>query len=190
MLSPQRWEFVVLYLALDRLQAVFLGLNTRHQLPELELVLNDAKPSVLLTVGHFNGRDYLRDAQSLRGRCPSISTLVAIGPDSTDTDSIDTGSPEELTFEDLLKAGSSPPGLPRAVSATEPACIVYTSGSTGRPKGAVLPPARIAVKPSGPGPEGLRTSRSAPQCDHPIDHCRGQRPALSGRHPGRIPDPG
>ena len=67
MLSPQRWEFVVLYLALDRLQAVFLGLNTRHQLPELELVLNDAKPSVLLTVGHFNGRDYLRDAQSLRG---------------------------------------------------------------------------------------------------------------------------
>jgi acyl-CoA synthetase (AMP-forming)/AMP-acid ligase II len=172
MLSPQRWEFVVLYLALDRLQAVFLGLNTRHQLPELELVLNDAKPSVLLTVGHFNGRDYLRDAQSLRGRCPSISTLVAIGPDSTDTDSIDTGSPEELTFEDLLKAGSSPPGLPRAVSATEPACIVYTSGSTGRPKGAVLPrrgllsnhralARRIAHQP-------FRA-----QCDHPIDHVGG-----------------
>lgn len=162
MLAPQRWEFVVVYLALDRLQAVFLGLNTRHQLPELELVLNDARPSVLLTVCDFSGRNYLRDAQRLRRRCSSIRTLVAI----------DAASQEELKFEDLLTAGGNPPDVPQAVSATEPACIVYTSGSTGRPKGAVLPR------------RGLLSNHRAlarvvahqpfrAQCDHPIDHVGG-----------------
>lgn len=112
MLAPQRWEFVVVYLALDRLQAIFLGLNTRHQMPELELVLNDARPSILLTIGEFNGRDYLRDAQNLRRRCPSIRTLV----------DIDGAAQEGLTLEDLLSAGGNVSGLPEAVSATEAAC--------------------------------------------------------------------
>lgn len=162
MLAPQRWEFVVVYLALDRLQAIFLGLNTRHQMPELELVLNDARPSILLTIGEFNGRDYLREAQNLRRRCPSIRTLV----------DIDGAAPDGLTFEDLLSAGGNLSGLPEAVSATEPACIVYTSGSTGRPKGAVLPRRGLLLNHRALARVIAHTPFRA-QCDHPIDHVGG-----------------
>ncbi|MGH3274034.1 MAG: AMP-binding protein, partial [Streptosporangiaceae bacterium] len=162
MLAPQRWEFVVVYLTLDRLRAVFLGLNTRHQPPELELVLNDAQPTVLLTVGDFNGRDYLRDARDLKDRCPSVSTLIAVRAEA----------PGELTFDGLLPASGSLPGIPAAVPATEPACIVYTSGSTGRAKGAVLPRRGLLTNHRALARAVAHTPFRA-QCDHPIDHVGG-----------------
>src|SRR6185437_12078581 len=161
-LAPQRWEFVVVYLALDRLRAIFLGLNTRHQLPELELTLNDAQPSVLLTVSDFNGRDYLTDARALRQRCPSIRTLVTIG----------ASAPGELTFSGLLTADRNLPGVPQAVPATEPACIVYTSGSTGRARGAVLPRRGLLTNHRVLA-RAIAHQPFRAQCDHPIDHVGG-----------------
>jgi fatty-acyl-CoA synthase len=91
------------------LGAVFLPLNFRLAVPELQQVMQDAQPRLLVHDSHHAGT-----AQALQG-----ADLMH-------------------THHDALIASAAPRGLPLPdVHNDLPLLLVYTSGTTGLPKGAV-----------------------------------------------------
>jgi len=109
-------ECVISLFACARLGAVYLPLNWRLALPELDHVLGHAEPKVLITdsphresaVGLVNGRS----------ECTLIDCANVV-PTSEDSDT--------TLVESSFGGGPDVPLL-----------LVYTSGTTGQPKGAVL----------------------------------------------------
>ncbi len=100
---------LVTLVACARLGAVFLPLNFRLAVPELQQVMADAQPGLLVHDSHHSDT-----AQALQG----------------------AGLPH--THHDTLIATASPRGLPLPeVQSDLPLLLVYTSGTTGLPKGAV-----------------------------------------------------
>ena len=161
-LTPQRWEFVVVYLALARIGGVFIGLNPRHTHAELDYVIRDAAPKVLMSIAANDVRDFVADVTSLHGEHRSIERLVWIGGD---------GGHGGERFEDLLEAPEGDDRLPDVLPSA-PACIVYTSGSTGRPKGALLPRSGLLANYKAVA-RIVEHHPFVAQCDHPVDHVGG-----------------
>jgi acyl-CoA synthetase (AMP-forming)/AMP-acid ligase II len=96
--------------------------NQRLAVPEIEYVLSDAEPSVLIV-----GANHIERLAHIRSAVPSIRHLVMIGGHR----------PDALSYGALLDGG--PPDPRRGHTADdEVAWLVYTSGTTGRPKGAML----------------------------------------------------
>ncbi len=100
---------LVALVACARLGAIFLPLNFRLAGPELQQVLNDAQPRLLIHDGQ-----HAAGALTLRGEGL------------------------QYTHQDVLIASAAPRGLPLPlVHSDQPLLLVYTSGTTGVPKGAV-----------------------------------------------------
>lgn len=100
---------IVLLFACARLGALLMPLNWRLSVKEWTWMLDDAAPSVLVTMEGFH-----QNQDALTG-APCFDLLALL--DEAATASIDP----------LLDTGAGDPDL----------LLVYTSGSTGRPKGAV-----------------------------------------------------
>src|SRR3954447_21760142 len=47
MLAPPCWQQIAVFLAAAHAGAIFVGLNPRHSLPELEYVVRDSEPVLL-----------------------------------------------------------------------------------------------------------------------------------------------
>jgi fatty-acyl-CoA synthase len=100
---------LVTLVACARLGAVFLPLNFRLAVPELQQVMMDAQPRLLVHDSHHAGAAQALHAEGLKH-----------------------------THHDTLIATASPRALPLpAVHGELPLLLVYTSGTTGVPKGAV-----------------------------------------------------
>jgi fatty-acyl-CoA synthase len=100
---------LVTLVACARLGAVFLPLNFRLAVPELQQVMQDAQPRLLVHDSH-----HAETAPPLQG------------------------SDLQHTHHDSLIATASPRALPLPdVNSDMPLLLVYTSGTTGVPKGAV-----------------------------------------------------
>ena len=100
---------LVTLVACARLGAVFLPLNFRLAVPELQQVMADAQPRLLVHDSHH------------------ASTALALQAEGL-----------KHTHHDTLIATAAPRGLPLPdVHSHMPLLLVYTSGTTGVPKGAV-----------------------------------------------------
>lgn len=113
-------DMVEVYTACVRIGAVFLPLNWRLTQPELQFIINDAEPSMLI---HDHGfRDIALAVVAGAPGAPRTLETTADGGDSGFETAISTAQPapvdHSITHDDI-------------------ACIMYTSGTTGRPKGAI-----------------------------------------------------
>jgi len=119
-LAHNRGEHFELFFACAKLGALFAPLNWRLAPAELDAVLADAEPSLLL---------YDRAcAETVARLTTPVPSRVALDEPSAG------GTPYEV----LLAAGSDAAAGSPAVSLEDPVMICYTSGTTGRPKGALL----------------------------------------------------
>jgi acyl-CoA synthetase (AMP-forming)/AMP-acid ligase II len=137
-LLTQRSEAAVLYLAMARIGACWVGLNPRHTRAELEFVVGDAQPVLLVGLAEFEGRRYEEDLAALRSAAPSLRGLVAVGGSLSGARS----------WDEFLAAGrevrdATYRACVAARSPEDPICVIYTSGSTGRPKGALISQSRL-----------------------------------------------
>ena len=103
--------------ACGRLGAVFLPLNTRLTVPELEYIVGDAVPKLMI-----HDSDLAETARAVATLCKTESSLL-LGPDGSYEAAIAAASPldvhDDVTLDDI-------------------STIMYTSGTTGRPKGAII----------------------------------------------------
>lgn len=134
-LTPPRADAYTLFLALNAIGAVWLGLNPKYALREMEFIVADARPTALFFISAMDGRAYLDEVRQLVSANESIRTVVCLDEAVSDAALGDIPS-----FEQFMAAGSpESDAADVARSGTDIAAIIYTSGSTGRPKGALLP---------------------------------------------------
>jgi fatty-acyl-CoA synthase len=103
--------------ACGRLGAVFLPLNTRLTVPELQYIVGDAAPSLMI-----HDAELADIALAVAKMCKVSSTLL-LGPGGS--------------YEAAI-AAAKPLDQPELVTLDDISTIMYTSGTTGQPKGAII----------------------------------------------------
>jgi acyl-CoA synthetase (AMP-forming)/AMP-acid ligase II len=115
-------EYMELLSAGDWAGYIVTTVNFRLAPPEIEWLLGDASPRVLV----FEAQ-YAELVDALRGKLPGIQAYVCIGGDAPSW---------AQPFEAVVASGS-PGGPPFRSQPDDYGALVYTSGTTGRPKGAL-----------------------------------------------------
>jgi long-chain acyl-CoA synthetase len=117
-------EFPLTWIALGRIGAVMVPVNTAYTLDELNFVLTDADAQYLVIDVEFLPR--LANAPALPGLLAWERVIVAGGGD------------HPLQWQALVDAGDAAFTAPAAVSRNDLLNLQYTSGTTGFPKGCML----------------------------------------------------
>ena len=116
-------EYLDVWMACGKIGAILQNLNWRLTVSELEALLKDATPALLIY-----SDDYRAQVNALRPNVPSVRHFVAFGALAADGDcrfSDRDQQPETLTDRPEL-------------TLDDPWVICYTGGTTGLPKGAIL----------------------------------------------------
>ena len=103
--------------ACGRIGAVFLPLNTRLTAPELQYIVGDAAPVLMI-----HDADLAEVALNVTKLC-NVSSMLLLGPGGTYEAAIAAAEPLEAT---------------EIVTLDDISTIMYTSGTTGQPKGAII----------------------------------------------------
>jgi fatty-acyl-CoA synthase len=115
LLAPNCAEYFELQFACGRLGAIMLPLNWRLTVPELEYILGDSTPRLLI-----HDKSFAQQAQAL------AKNLLEIDPESPNG-----------AYERALATAAKPPA-PVPLTHDDIGMIMYTSGTTGHPKGAII----------------------------------------------------
>jgi fatty-acyl-CoA synthase len=115
LLAPNCAEYFELQFACGRLGAIMLPLNWRLTVPELEYILSDAAPKLLV-----HDKAFAEQAKAL------ARNLLEIDPESPNA-----------SYERALASAPKPPP-PVPLTHDDIGMIMYTSGTTGHPKGAII----------------------------------------------------
>ncbi len=120
LLANNTTDFLEVEFACARLGAVFVPLNWRLTVPELEFIVGDAGPKVLLH------EDVFAETAAAMVKSAGVETLIEM-----------TASGKDSAYE--LAIGSCEPIADFAdVTHDDLWMIMYTSGTTGNPKGAMI----------------------------------------------------
>jgi len=125
-LATNRAEILEAYFAAAKLTAILVPLNYRLAAPELQYILEDCEPKVLIYERAFRATvARLRREATLRHY---LALDDGEGAEGT----------EEQAYEAALLSAKADRVEVEHFDAEMPALIIYTSGTTGRPKGALL----------------------------------------------------
>ena len=115
-------DYVAAYFAAAAIGAVFVPLNYRAKLPELDYMVVTAELKLLMV-----GDRYVSAVQQLRSHWASVDTYIALESQQADMVHIDRVlAAEEGDFEET------------AIEEEDTTLLMYTSGTTSRPKGVML----------------------------------------------------
>lgn len=141
---PNRPEWVHILLAVAKIGAVLVPINTRFRTADLEYVLRQSDTSTLITVDRSGPVDYLSMVQEvcpeiaggagtvlLSQRFPELRRVVVLGTDQR---------PGTLGWDSVMAASGEVSAAEldrrqRAVAPDDTVLLMYTSGTTGFPKG-------------------------------------------------------
>ncbi len=128
---PPTVDGILIFLACARLGAIFVGVNPKYQLDEVDYILSDARPRVMFVGRRTGDRDYAPELRELAQR-ETGPLVVAFDLDVTGPAGLSefAGHAQERPRR--------PAEMCDAVQPEDPVTIVYTSGTTGKPKGALL----------------------------------------------------
>ena len=113
---PKSLIFVVAHLALQKLGAISVPLNTGFKQSEMDYLLEDARAKLILLE--------LEKESFIKEIVPDLTSLV-----------VDCRKP----YQDIGISGTATDDFsPVRIEPDDPGLIIYTSGTTGKPKGAVL----------------------------------------------------
>jgi fatty-acyl-CoA synthase len=115
LLAPNCAEYFEVQFACARLGAIMLPLNWRLTVPELDYILGDSTPKLLI-----HDRSFAQQAAAL----------------SKNRLEIDHDKPDSAYERALAKAGPAPAPVP--LTHDDVGMVMYTSGTTGHPKGAII----------------------------------------------------
>lgn len=122
-------EAVVAFWAVLKANAVVCIVNPLTKSDKLDYLLNDCRPTALITDKHLHSifRDPARN-------CPSLRRMIVSGPiERNDLQEL----PHAVRWDTAVAAARSTPPARRCID-IDLAAIIYTSGSTGEPKGVML----------------------------------------------------
>jgi fatty-acyl-CoA synthase len=140
-------EWIFIQLALGRIGAVLVPVNTRFKVQELEYTLRQSDSSALVTVDRFLGIDFSKivyeAVPEVRGSRPGelrsagfphLGHVICMGEQSL---------PGMLRWEEFLQGGKQAEGpllkkREESVASDDVAMFQYTSGTTSFPKGVML----------------------------------------------------
>jgi len=122
-------EYLEAYYAAVHIGAVLVSVNSRLSIPELECILKDCTPRILVV-----GAAFLTQLEQLRQRKVDVGQVIVCAGKAA----------EAAEYDDLLNAATAL-RQPRASRPDELTSIYYTSGTTGEPKGVCLTGANMSA---------------------------------------------
>ncbi|MFW6101896.1 MAG: acyl-CoA synthetase [Bacteroidota bacterium] len=117
--------FLEILFAISKIGGIMVPLNFRLAVPELEFILNDSEPKMMIYSPEF-----LPTVEELRGKVASVKQYIC---------ETGSGAEKDQRFENWIAEQSDMElKIADTVNMETPHFIMYTSGTTGRPKGAVV----------------------------------------------------
>jgi len=120
-LTTPRADGYAIFLALNAIGAIWLGINPVYQYPEMKYVVSDAEPVALIFLSEFQGRTYREAADQLLDECPCLGKVWCLDQDLDGIDALQTMVMGCVSSDEVL-----PTELVR--DPEDVAMIVYTSG--------------------------------------------------------------
>jgi acyl-CoA synthetase (AMP-forming)/AMP-acid ligase II len=167
-LTTPRADASTVFLALNAIGAIWLGINPVYQYSEMHYVVDDASPVSLIFLSEFQGRSYKDDAACLLRDSRSLQNIYCLDQALEEVESL-AGMVARLVGEGE--------GLPADCQRDrdDVAMIVYTSGSTGNPKGCMLPNKAMAYRAFTQWQQFQLSDYPRVYCPLPLNHVGGMQ---------------
>ena len=167
-LTTPRSDGYTVFLALNAIGAIWLGINPVYQYQEMRYVVDDASPVALVFLSEFQGRCYAEDAASLLRDSVSLRHLYCLERDMAGVESLHNMTRRLVAEDEGLSADYQR-------ERDDVAMIVYTSGSTGNPKGCMLPNKAMAYRAFTQWQQFRLSDYPRVFCPLPLNHVGGMQ---------------
>jgi acyl-CoA synthetase (AMP-forming)/AMP-acid ligase II len=132
LLSMARNEFPLTYMAANKIGAVWLGLSPKFSLDELQYIIGDSRPTVLIAISQYLGQDLTQVIETLSAKSDFVKKVLVIGGSAKGAENY-----HDYIYRKRTEQNGALERRAASIFPEDEALLLYTSGSTGRPKGVV-----------------------------------------------------